>query len=58
VVALSSHELSADERMRIEGHVQQIINTEDDAPEALLSVLRRIPLRHSRRGGTPEKTHG
>jgi hypothetical protein len=44
--------------MRIEGHVQQIINTEDDAPEALLSVLRRIPLRHSRRGGTPEKTHG
>jgi PAS domain S-box-containing protein len=50
VVALSAHELSPDERRRLEGHVQQIINTESDAPEGLLAVLRRIR--------SAQRTHG
>jgi CheY-like chemotaxis protein len=41
-VALSTNDLSAEQRRRLEGYVQQIVNTEHDAPEALLSVLRRV----------------
>ena len=58
VVALSANELSPDERSRLEGHVQQIINTEDDAPEALLNVLRGIPISSRPRSGAAEKDHG
>ncbi|HYH42463.1 MAG TPA: response regulator [Burkholderiales bacterium] len=56
VVALSATELSADERRRLEGHVQQIINTEHDASEALRSVLRKIPPAHANTpDAAPEK---
>jgi PAS domain S-box-containing protein len=41
-VALSTNDLSAEQRRRLEGYVQQIVNTEHDAPEALLTVLRRV----------------
>jgi PAS domain S-box-containing protein len=41
-VALSANDLSAEQRRRVEGYVQQIVNTENDAPEALLAVLRKI----------------
>jgi CheY-like chemotaxis protein len=57
VVALSANELSPEERSRLEGHVQQIISTEDDAPEALLNVLRGIPLSNRPRTGAAEKDH-
>ena len=43
VVALSGDELTPEERARVEGYVQQIIETGSDAPDALLEVLRRIP---------------
>ncbi len=43
VVALSGDELTSGERARLEGCVQQIIDAENNAPEALLDVLRRIP---------------
>jgi len=46
VVALSSDDLSAEERQRLEGHVQQIVNTDADAPQALLGVLRKLPSVH------------
>ena len=59
VVALSATELTADERRRLEGHVQQIINTEHDASEALRSVLRKLPLTPaSAPAAAPEKAHG
>jgi CheY-like chemotaxis protein len=60
VVALSATELTPDERRRLEGHVQQIINTEHDASEALRSVLRKIPLppASARAVTAPEKAHG
>jgi PAS domain S-box-containing protein len=43
VVALSGDELTPEERARVEGYVQQIIETGSEAPDALLEVLRRIP---------------
>jgi CheY-like chemotaxis protein len=43
VVALSGDELTADERVRLEGYVQQIIDSEAEASDALLEVLRKIP---------------
>ena len=60
VVALSANELSADERKRLEGYVQQIINTGDDAPEGLLAVLRRVRARTTgarARGGVRGEAH-
>jgi len=61
VVALSAHELSADERRRLDGYVQQIINTENDAPEGLLAVLRRVRSRTAHgaaaRGGARGEAH-
>jgi PAS domain S-box-containing protein len=61
VVALSAHELSADERRRLDGYVQQIINTENDAPEGLLAVLRRVRSRTAHgaaaRGGAGGEAH-
>ena len=50
MVALSGHELSPEERKRLDGYVQQIINTENDGPEGLLAVLRRLR--------SPGPTHG
>jgi PAS domain S-box-containing protein len=41
-VALSTNDLSAEQRRRLEGCVQQVVNTEHDAPKALLDVLRRV----------------
>jgi PAS domain S-box-containing protein len=63
VVALSGDELTVEERARIEGYVQQIIDTGSDAPDALLDVLRRIPslaaLRAKNTDANPaEKAHG
>ena len=43
VIALSAQELTADQCKRLDGRVQQIINTENEAPDALLAILRRIP---------------
>jgi PAS domain S-box-containing protein len=63
VVALSGDELTSDERSRIEGHVQQIIEAGSDAPDALLEVLRRIPSLAALRAkntaaGASGETHG
>jgi PAS domain S-box-containing protein len=61
VVALNATELTPEERTRLEGHVQQIISTEDDAPEALLSLLRRIPQSRAPAGDggrAPENVNG
>jgi CheY-like chemotaxis protein len=59
VVALTHQELTPEQSARLEGRVQQIINTEDETPEALLSVLRRIPSsRAARPAAAPEKKHG
>jgi PAS domain S-box-containing protein len=61
VVALSSTELTDDQRRRLEGHVQQIINTENDAPEALRTVLRKIPVppaAAASAAAASEKAHG
>ncbi|MGZ5121682.1 MAG: PAS domain S-box protein [Burkholderiales bacterium] len=63
VIALAARELTPDERRRLEGCVEQIINTEKDAPGALLSVLRKIPSSHAVQGSTGsakalERTHG
>jgi len=62
VVALSSNELSPEERNRLDGYVQQIINTENDAPEGALAVLRRVRSTASRHGaaadsGVTGRTH-
>ncbi len=43
LVAVSDQDLTPEQYQRLEGRVQQIINTEDDAPEVLLSVLRMLP---------------
>jgi DNA-binding response OmpR family regulator/nitrogen-specific signal transduction histidine kinase len=43
LVAVSDQDLTPEQRQRLDGRVQQIINTEDDAPEALLSMLRKLP---------------
>ena len=43
VVAVSDQDLTPEECERLDGRVQQIINTENDAPEVLLSVLRKLP---------------
>jgi CheY-like chemotaxis protein len=43
VVALSGDELTAEERGRLEGYVQQIIETDSETADALLEVLRKIP---------------
>ncbi|HEV7802089.1 MAG TPA: response regulator [Burkholderiales bacterium] len=51
VIALSAQDLSPEECRRLEGRVQQIINTENDAPEMLLSVLRTIPFSTSAHAG-------
>jgi CheY-like chemotaxis protein/two-component sensor histidine kinase len=45
IVALSAQSLSPDECRRLEGRVQQIINTEHDVPQALKSLLRELPAR-------------
>jgi len=63
VIALTGRDLTPDERKRLEGCVEQIINTERDAPEALLSLLRKIPASHAvharpRSDSGLEKTHG
>ncbi len=60
VIALSSTELSSDERRRLEGHVQQIISTETDASEALRTVLRKIPIPPAAdaAAAASEKAHG
>jgi PAS domain S-box-containing protein len=63
VIALTRRDLTPDERKRLEGCVEQIINTEHDAPEGLLSLLRKIPASHAvharpRSDGGLEKTHG
>jgi PAS domain S-box-containing protein len=63
VVALTARELTPEERKRLEGCVEQIINTEEDAAGALLSVLRKIPSSHALQGSTGiekalERTHG
>ena len=46
VIALAARDLTAEERQRLDGRVQQIINAGDDATEAVLSVLRKIPSTH------------
>ncbi|MES2563339.1 MAG: response regulator [Pseudomonadota bacterium] len=43
LVAVSDQDLTPEQCQRLEGRVQQIINTEDDGPEMLLSVLRKLP---------------
>ena len=43
LVAVSDQDLTPAQYQRLEGRVQQIINTEDDAPEVLLAVLRKLP---------------
>ena len=43
VIALSTGKLTVAERARLEGRVQQIVDTQADAEEALLSALRTIP---------------
>jgi len=43
VVALSGDELTPEERSRLEGYVQQIIDTDHDPHEGLLDVLRKVP---------------
>jgi DNA-binding response OmpR family regulator len=60
VIALSAQNLTPEECKRLEGRVQQIINTDNDAPLALLSVLREIPAHREadRRGSQREKVHG
>ncbi|MGZ8262802.1 MAG: response regulator [Burkholderiales bacterium] len=60
VVAVSADELTADERARLEGRVQQIIEGENDAPDALVSLLRKIPSSTARAKTTAssEKDHG
>jgi CheY-like chemotaxis protein len=63
VIGLTARELTPEERKRLEGCVEQIINTENDAAGALLSVLRKIPSSHAIQGSTGsakalEKTHG
>jgi CheY-like chemotaxis protein len=57
VIALSGDELTAEERSRIEGYVQQIIDTGSDAPEALLDVLRRIPSLAALRAKNTDASH-
>jgi len=42
VIALTARNLSPEQSRRLEGRVQQIVNTEEEAPEALLAVLRDI----------------
>jgi PAS domain S-box-containing protein len=58
LVALSANELSADERRRLDGYVQQIINTGDDAPEGLLEVMRRIRSRAAHGGKSDANVGG
>jgi CheY-like chemotaxis protein len=63
VIALTARELTPNERRRLEGCVEQIINTEKDARGALLSVLRKIPSSQAVHGSTGsakalERTHG
>ena len=53
IVALSTQNLTADECRRLEGRVQQIINTDADVPQALTSVLRELPVRPE--SGAPER---
>jgi DNA-binding response OmpR family regulator/two-component sensor histidine kinase len=48
IVALSAQDLTADECKRLEGRVQQIVNTEHDVQQALSSVLRELPGRDRR----------
>jgi PAS domain S-box-containing protein len=43
VIAVSGDELTPDQHARLEGYVQQVIESESDAPDALLEVLRKIP---------------
>jgi CheY-like chemotaxis protein len=63
VIALSSRDLTPEERERLDGRVQQIINTEEDAAGALLSALRALPgarraARRSTSADRPEEVHG
>jgi PAS domain S-box-containing protein len=44
VVAFGGQNLTPEECRRLEGRVQQIINTEHDPAQALLSVLRKLPV--------------
>jgi PAS domain S-box-containing protein len=44
VVALGGQNLTPEECKRLEGRVQQIINTEHDPSNALVSVLRKLPV--------------
>jgi hypothetical protein len=63
VIALSTRDLSPEERERLDGRVQQIINTEDDAAGALLSALRALPAggrtaRRTTSAALREEVHG
>jgi CheY-like chemotaxis protein len=63
VVALAAGDLTPAERTRLDGRVQQIINTEDDAAEGVLSLLRRISAsprgeRRASNAARSEEAHG
>ena len=63
IIALAARDLTPEERERLGGRVQQIINTEEDATEGVLSVLRGIPSapRRNRRtsnAARSEEEHG
>jgi len=63
VIALAARDLTPEERDRLGGRVQQIINIEDDATEAVLSVLRKIPSsprgdRRTANAARTEEAHG
>ncbi len=63
VVALSAHELTPEERGRLDGYVQQIIDSAEDTPTAILGLLRRIPAstrasRDNASPAAPENAHG
>jgi PAS domain S-box-containing protein len=47
IVVLCTHELTAEERERLRGQVRQVIGLDDDLPEELGAVLRRIAARRA-----------
>jgi CheY-like chemotaxis protein len=57
IVALSAQDLTAEECRRLEGRVQQIVNTEHDAAHALLSMLRELPAKPAENARPRKETH-
>ena len=58
IVALSGQALSAEECRRLEGRVHQIVNTEHDVQQALLSVLRELPGKPNAQEARKKDRHG